>query len=161
MLTCCTPPPMKSRKTWKALRRNTRSTRKILRGTSCLTGTHLHQVKRILKEEFLFKYICREDCGVQSNTVGEDPSEHCNLRCGGKIRQVCLPLQWILFSKRKFSRVNLESALGVIGGTMGLFTGFSVLSAVEIVYYALKYLSSSSSSPTASKISKSLKHLLK
>ena len=41
-----------------------------------------------------------------------------------------------------FSRVNLESALGVIGGTMGLFTGFSVLSAVEIVYYAIKYLSS-------------------
>ena len=40
-----------------------------------------------------------------------------------------------------FSRVNLESALGVIGGTMGLFTGFSVLSAVEIVYYALKYFS--------------------
>ena len=40
------------------------------------------------------------------------------------------------------SRVNLESALGVIGGTMGLFTGFSVLSAVEIVYYAIKYLSS-------------------
>ena len=38
------------------------------------------------------------------------------------------------------SRVNLESALGVIGGTMGLFTGFSVLSAVEIVYYAIKYL---------------------
>ena len=64
------------------------------------------------------------------------------------------------FSKRKFSRVNLESALGVIGGTMGLFTGFSVLSAVEIVYYALKYLSSSSSS-TTSKISKSLKPPLK
>ena len=40
------------------------------------------------------------------------------------------------------SRVNLESALGVIGGTMGLFTGFSVLSAVEIVYYAIKYLAS-------------------
>ena len=40
------------------------------------------------------------------------------------------------------SRVNLESALGVVGGTMGLFTGFSVLSAVEIVYYAIKYLAS-------------------
>ena len=56
-----------------------------------------------------------------------------------------------------FSRVNLESALGVIGGTMGLFTGFSVLSAVEIVYYALKYLSSLS----ATKIGKSLKAPLK
>ena len=58
------------------------------------------------------------------------------------------------FSKHKFSRVNLESALGLIGGTMGLFTGFSVLSAVEIVYYALKYLASSLN---ASKINKRLK----
>ena len=42
---------------------------------------------------------------------------------------------------KSFLRVNLESALGVIGGTMGLFTGFSVLSVVEIVYYVIKYLS--------------------
>ena len=53
-------------------------------------------------------------------------------------------IEWLLpkIMCFNFSRVNLESALGVIGGTMGLFTGFSVLSAVEIVYYALKYLPS-------------------
>ena len=33
----------------------------------------------------------------------------------------------------------MESALGLIGGTMGLFTGFSILSGIEIVYYALKF----------------------
>ena len=29
--------------------------------------------------------------------------------------------------------------LGVIGGTMGLFTGFSILSGIEIVYFAVKF----------------------
>ena len=35
-------------------------------------------------------------------------------------------------------KVTSEAALGLIGGTMGLFTGFSILSGVEIVYYLLK-----------------------
>ena len=34
---------------------------------------------------------------------------------------------------------TLETQISVIGGTMGLFTGFSILSAVEIVYFTLKY----------------------
>ena len=29
--------------------------------------------------------------------------------------------------------------LGLIGGTMGLFTGFSILSGIEIVYFAAKF----------------------
>ena len=36
-------------------------------------------------------------------------------------------------------KITLEGQLGVIGGTMGLFTGFSILSGVEIVYYIVKY----------------------
>ena len=35
-------------------------------------------------------------------------------------------------------KVTLEGQLGVIGGTMGLFAGFSILSGVEIAYFALK-----------------------
>ena len=35
-------------------------------------------------------------------------------------------------------KVTLEGQLGVIGGTMGLLTGFSILSGVEIVYYVVK-----------------------
>ena len=35
-------------------------------------------------------------------------------------------------------RVTIEAALGLIGGTMGLFTGFSILSGVEIVYHLAK-----------------------
>ena len=34
----------------------------------------------------------------------------------------------------------MEAQLGLIGGTMGLLTGFSILSGVEIVYYLLRLL---------------------
>ena len=37
-------------------------------------------------------------------------------------------------------KVTLEAALGLIGGTMGLLTGFSILSGVEIIYYVIKFL---------------------
>ena len=41
----------------------------------------------------------------------------------------------------KTEGINQFSQLvGLVGGTMGLLTGFSVLSAVEIVYYGLKVL---------------------
>ena len=36
-------------------------------------------------------------------------------------------------------KVTTEAALGLIGGTMGLFTGFSILSGVEIIYYLAKF----------------------
>ena len=32
----------------------------------------------------------------------------------------------------------MEAQLGLIGGTMGLLTGFSILSAVEIIYYLFR-----------------------
>ena len=34
--------------------------------------------------------------------------------------------------------MTIEAQLGLIGGTMGLLTGFSVASAVEIVYHGVK-----------------------
>ncbi len=34
----------------------------------------------------------------------------------------------------------MEAQLGLIGGTMGLLTGFSILSAVEIIYYLFRCL---------------------
>ena len=37
-------------------------------------------------------------------------------------------------------KVTLEAALGLIGGTMGLLTGFSILSGVEIIFYVIKFL---------------------
>ena len=42
-------------------------------------------------------------------------------------------------------KVTLEAQLGLIGGTMGLLTGFSILSGVEIIYFLIKlvYMQSS------------------
>ena len=36
--------------------------------------------------------------------------------------------------------MTIEAQLGLIGGTMGLLTGFSILSGVEIVYFFLRFL---------------------
>ena len=36
-------------------------------------------------------------------------------------------------------KMTLEAQLGLIGGTMGLLTGFSILSGVEIIYYLLRF----------------------
>ena len=41
-------------------------------------------------------------------------------------------------TKRLAFQVTLEAQLGLIGGTMGLLTGFSILSGVEIIYYLLR-----------------------
>ena len=42
-------------------------------------------------------------------------------------------------------KVTLEAQLGLIGGTMGLLTGFSILSGIEIVYYLIKLVNMQSS----------------
>ena len=34
----------------------------------------------------------------------------------------------------------MEAQLGLIGGTMGLLTGFSILSGVEVLYYLLRFI---------------------
>ena len=39
-------------------------------------------------------------------------------------------------------KMTIEAQLGLIGGTMGLLTGFSILSGVEIIYYAVRFFAS-------------------
>ena len=39
-------------------------------------------------------------------------------------------------------KVKFQDKLGAVGGTMGLLTGFSIVSGVEIVYYLLKIIAS-------------------
>ena len=36
--------------------------------------------------------------------------------------------------------MTLEAQLGLVGGMMGLFTGFSILSGVEIIYYIIRFI---------------------
>ena len=39
-------------------------------------------------------------------------------------------------------KITTVAALGLVGGTMGLLTGFSILSGVEIVYFGIKFFMS-------------------
>ena len=36
--------------------------------------------------------------------------------------------------------IKVEAQLSLIGGTMGLFTGFSIISGVEVVFFLLRLL---------------------
>ena len=57
---------------------------------------------------------------------------------------VDLQLVQIFFGTSTYDRIerdvktSLQSQIGLIGGTLGLFTGFSILSAVEIVYFVTR-----------------------
>ena len=52
----------------------------------------------------------------------------------------------IYFGTQTFDRIEKDRAakfvdmLSAIGGTMGLLTGFSIISGVEILYYAGKFV---------------------
>ena len=52
----------------------------------------------------------------------------------------------IYFSTPTFDRIEKDRAakfvdmLSAIGGTMGLLTGFSIISGVEIIYFAVKIM---------------------
>ena len=37
-------------------------------------------------------------------------------------------------------RIKFDGQLSLIGGTMGLLTGFSIISGVEILYFASRFL---------------------
>ena len=37
-------------------------------------------------------------------------------------------------------KIKTEAQLSLIGGTMGLFSGFSIISGVEIIFFAAKFL---------------------
>ena len=54
----------------------------------------------------------------------------------------------IYFATPTFDRImrdkkaNFETKMSTIGGTMGLLTGFSIISGIEILYFAAKIISS-------------------
>ena len=57
-----------------------------------------------------------------------------------------LHLVRIFFDSPAFDRITKDRAakfvdyVSAIGGTMGLLTGFSIISAVEIVYFVVKFI---------------------
>ena len=38
----------------------------------------------------------------------------------------------------KDAKTNIETQISVIGGTLGLFTGFSIMSGIEILYFVVR-----------------------
>ena len=67
---------------------------------------------------------------------------HCNIEY--EIQRTNLKFVKIKFNAPVFDKVTKDRAakfvdkLSAIGGTMGLLTGFSIISGVEIIYFALK-----------------------
>ena len=51
---------------------------------------------------------------------------------------------WIYFDTASFDKIErdkkmkFETLLSLIGGTMGLFTGFSIISGIEIIWFIVK-----------------------
>ena len=68
------------------------------------------------------------------------------LKCLGLDAELNLKYVRIYFGAETFNRVTKDRAvkfvdeISAIGGTMGLFTGFSIMSAVEIVYFGVKII---------------------
>ena len=58
----------------------------------------------------------------------------------------------IVSSLMFLTKVTLVAQLGVIGGTMGLFTGFSILSGIEILYFAAKFFFKKIRNPNTNKV---------
>ena len=40
------------------------------------------------------------------------------------------------------AKVNFATAMSLIGGTMGLLTGFSIISGIEIIFFLFKFITS-------------------
>ena len=51
-------------------------------------------------------------------------------------------------------KVTFQDQLGLIGGTMGLLTGFSILSGVEIVFFTIKFIVALASNHTKKRTTK-------
>ena len=63
---------------------------------------------------------------------------------GEKMADSKLDVIWIYFDTASFDeierdqKIKFEAQLSLIGGTMGLFTGFSILCGVEIICFVVK-----------------------
>ena len=99
----------------------------------CLVSKDIKQVFRPLTKILSEKNINHKIC---SYTTGEEhpPST--------------LKLVQIYFDTATFdeierdAKVNFATAMSLIGGTMGLLTGFSIISGIEIIFFLFKFITS-------------------
>ena len=63
---------------------------------------------------------------------------------GEELNDSTLQLVQIFFDTASFDEIErdeeikVENQISLIGGTMGLFTGFSIISGIEMIYFAIK-----------------------
>ena len=81
------------------------------------------------------------------------PLHSCLIHILSAVEQVpALELVQIFFDTTSFDEIerdektNFETQISTIGGTMGLFTGFSIISGIEIIYFAVKIFFKSTTS---------------
>ena len=71
-----------------------------------------------------------------------------NLFPGERLPPSTLQLVQIYFDTATFDdierdkKIKMEAQLSLIGGTMGLFTGFSIISGIEIIFFLFRLLNS-------------------
>ena len=71
------------------------------------------------------------------------------LFAGTELEESTLQLVEIYFDTATFDdierdrKIKTEAQLSLIGGTMGLFSGFSIISGIEIIFFVAKFLSKS------------------
>ena len=68
------------------------------------------------------------------------------LNSGEELPESTLQLVQIYFDTATFDdvekdkKIKMEAQLSLIGGTMGLLTGFSIISGVEMIYFGIKII---------------------
>ena len=68
------------------------------------------------------------------------------LQSGYELSQSTLQLVEVRFETATFDdierdkKIKTEAQLSLIGGTMGLLTGFSIISGVEIIFFLFRFL---------------------
>ena len=117
-----------------------------------IEGTDKNNLMRLIKEYKEFKknvWHFQFDSNLTASNYGEKYvklfSQICKLLFTGvEVPESTLEVVEIYFDTATFDeierdkRIKIEAQLSLIGGTMGLLSGFSIISGIEIVYFFFK-----------------------
>ena len=105
------------------------------------TNTKDHRLLENLKNAYAeFKTSNVENAFIVKVVKGEDIEYKTTRKPYHPLQVVQIYFDTVTYDEIvKDVSVTLADQLGAIGGTMGLFAGFSFLSAVEVLYFLLKY----------------------
>ena len=82
---------------------------------------------------------------VRNLLLTSDNKSNATFPIGIEVDESTLKLIQIFFDTDSFDEIErdkeikLTNQISLIGGTMGLFTGFSIISGIELIYFAAKF----------------------